>query len=201
MATYLPRGNGKLVQIVNAAFDDASARSGKFLACRPGCTQCCVGVFAISQLDAARLRHGLDDAEKSDPKKAARIKRRVRASRKRLERGFPGDSASGVLEESDEALDIFDDFANDEPCPVLDPKTGRCDLYESRPLLCRAFGVPFRVEEGLGHCELCFKGATVKQIAECEMTIDPDDLETKLLETLARRTGKIGRTIVAFAFE
>ncbi len=27
----------------------------------------------------------------------------------------------------------FEDFANDEPCPVLDPKTGTCDLYTARP--------------------------------------------------------------------
>src|SRR4051812_14579993 len=31
---------------------------------------------------------------------------------------------------------------DDAPCPVLDPDTGMCDLYEWRPLTCRTFGPP-----------------------------------------------------------
>ena len=93
----------------------------------------------------------------------------------------------------------FDDFANDEPCPVLDPATGTCDLYEWRPITCRAFGPPVRSEEGLGVCELCFHGATTEQIAACEMEVDPDDLESKLLRQIEDTGGPSGRTVVAFA--
>jgi hypothetical protein len=48
-----------LVQIVDAALAEAARRSGSWLVCRPGCTQCCHGPFEISQLDAHRLRKGL----------------------------------------------------------------------------------------------------------------------------------------------
>ena len=81
----------------------------------------------------------------------------------------------------------FAEFANDEPCPVLDPETGLCDLYDARPMACRTFGPPVRAEGGLGVCELCFHGATDAQIAACEMVADPDDLESKLLRKLERR--------------
>jgi Fe-S-cluster containining protein len=201
MAIRLPRGDQQLVQIVDAALADATRRSGDWLKCRPGCTQCCVGVFAISQLDAARLRDGLEKLQRLDAAKADQLKKRIAASRKKLSKGFPGNAATGVLDESDEAQEHFGEFANDVPCPVLDPKTGTCDLYDSRPLTCRAFGPPIRTEEGLGVCELCFKGASTEVIAACEMEVDPDDLEAKLLKDLEQRTGARGQTIVAMAFE
>ena len=97
------------------------------------------------------------------------------------------------------AEERFADFANDEPCPALDPVTGTCDLYASRPITCRAFGPPIRSEGGLGVCELNFQGATKEEIAACEMQVDPDDLETVLLEEMEKANGPIGDTIVAFA--
>ncbi len=93
----------------------------------------------------------------------------------------------------------FADFANDEVCPVLDPETGLCELYDARPMTCRTFGPPVRSEGGLGVCELCFHGATDEQIAACEMVADPDDLESKLVEKVEKTHGPRGRTIVAFA--
>ena len=199
MPTRFPsRGDHKLIQIVDAALADATQRSGKWLACRPGCTQCCIGAFSINQLDATRLQRGLADLAKREPERAARIRQRARGSVARLTPEFPGDPVSGVLHEGEDAEQQFADFANDEPCPVLDPKTGLCELYESRPITCRVFGPPVRSEDGLGVCELCFQGATDKQIAACEMTPDPDDLESRLLAELEKKTGKHGNTIIAF---
>jgi Fe-S-cluster containining protein len=193
------RGDQKLIQIVDAALADVTRRSGEWLACRPGCTQCCIGVFSINQLDAARLRRGLADLEKRAPSRAARVRQRARESVARLAPEFPGDPVRGVLHEGEEAERKFADFANDEPCPVLDPETGYCELYESRPMTCRVFGPPVRSEDGLGVCELCFQGASDKEIAACEMKPDPDDLESRLLEELEKHTGTGGNTIIAFS--
>lgn len=199
----LPVGDGPLIQIVDAALADAARRSGPWLACRPGCTQCCVGVFPIHQLDALRLQQGLAALEKTDPLRAQRIRSRAQDSIKRLAAEFPGDAETGVLNEGvldagSEAEQRFAEFANDEPCPVLDPATGLCELYDARPMTCRTFGPPVRSDGGLGVCELCFHGATDEQIAACEMVADPDDLESKLLAQLDKR-GLRGQTIVAFA--
>ena len=195
----LPAGDQKLVQIVETALADATLRSGSWLVCRPGCTQCCVGVFSISQLDAVRLRHGLDELEHRDPQHAAAVRGRVRDAIIRLSPDFPGDPETGILAEDEEAERRFEDFANDEPCPVLDPATGRCALYASRPITCRSFGPPVKSEGGLGVCELCYHGATDEQIAACEMSIDPDHLEADLLKELEKSGGSPGRTIIAFA--
>jgi Fe-S-cluster containining protein len=194
----LPAADGALIQIVDAALADAARRSGEWLVCRPGCTQCCVGVFAINQLDAVRLQQGLAELEQTDAARAGRIRLRARASVARLAAEFPGDAKTGVLDEGPEAEERFAEFANDEVCPVLDPETGLCDLYDARPMTCRTFGPPVRSEGGLGVCELCFHGASDEQIAACEMVVDPDDLEGKLLGRVEKTRGPRGQTIVAF---
>jgi Fe-S-cluster containining protein len=191
-------GDQKLIQIVDSALADVIRRSGKWLACRPGCTQCCIGVFPINQLDALRLQRGLAKLESSAPERAAAIRQRARESVARLKPEFPGDASTGSLDEGEESARRFEDFGNDEPCPVLDPQTGLCELYESRPMTCRVFGPPVRSEDGLGVCELCFQGATDQEIAACEMIPDPDDLEGRLLRDLEKRPGRRGNTIIAF---
>jgi len=191
-------GDRALIQIVDGALADVTARSGEWLACRPGCTQCCMGAFRINQLDALRLRRGLADLKTQAPERAEAVRARARDAVTRLSPSFPGDPATGVLDEGDAADLLFSDFANEEPCPVLDPATGNCELYESRPMTCRVFGPPVRSEDGLGVCELCYQGATDEEIAACEMKPDPDDLESALLKKLESSTGNRGETIVAF---
>jgi Fe-S-cluster containining protein len=188
----------ELIQIVDSALAEAARRSGEWLVCRPVCTQCCIGAFPINQLDAVRLRQGLADLASGAPERAGRIRERAREAVARLSPDFPGDPVTGLLDEGDEAAERFADFANDEPCPALDPETGLCELYESRPMTCRVFGPPVRSEDGLGVCELCYQGASDEEIAACEMKPDPDDLESALLKTLEESTKPGGDTIIAF---
>ena len=113
---------------------------------------------------------------------------------------FPGDLATGILGESYEDAILFEEFANDEPCPVLDLEQGTCDLYAARPVLCRTFGPPMRTEtDDLATCELCFVGAETDEIAHCEL--DPAIPETEaasnaMYEAAAGRTGE---TLIAYA--
>jgi Fe-S-cluster containining protein len=188
----------KLIQIVDAALAEAARRSGEWLVCRPGCTQCCIGAFPINQLDGLRLKRGLADLEKKDPARAGLVQKRATESVARLSQDFPGDTVCGVLDEGEEAEERFSEFANDEPCPALDPATGNCELYEFRPMTCRVFGPPVLSEDGLGVCELCYHGASAEEIAACEMKPDPDDLEASLLKRVEERTGTQGNTIIAF---
>ena len=191
-------GDRRLIQIIDAALADTAKKSGDWLVCRPGCTQCCVGVFPINQLDALRLSRGLKELEKSAPKHAAAVQARARNAVARLAHEFPGDPVSGILDEGDDAEQRFSEFANDEPCPALDPETGNCELYESRPMTCRVFGPPVESEDGLGVCELCYHGASEAEIAACEMKPDPDHLEAELLEKVESSNGAHGNTIIAY---
>lgn len=199
MEHRLPSGDQKLIQIVDAALADAQRRSKGWLVCRKGCTPCCIGVFAINQLDGLRLKRGLEELGSHDPERANAVRQRAREAVSRLSREFPGNPATGLLGKRREDRRRFERFGNEEPCPALDPVEGICDLYEYRPMTCRTFGPPVRVEGGgLGVCELCYQGCSVEEIATCEMVPDPEDLESRLLQELERSTGKRGDTIVAF---
>lgn len=192
----LPAGDTQLVQIMDAALDDAAQRAGAWLACRPGCTQCCHGAFAINALDAARLSTGMNALQAVDPLAAEAVRKRAQSWIAEFGPEFPGDPATGFLGTSEDDLVRFEDFANDAPCPALDPATGLCDVYEWRPMTCRVFGPPTRMGDGdaLGCCELCFLGASESEIAACEMPV-PHELEAQLLA----KTGQTGETVVAFA--
>jgi len=193
-------GDRALIQIVDAVMAEAARKSGPWLVCRLGCTQCCIGPFPISQLDSLRLQRGLSDLAQRDPERAQRVRTRARESVDRIASDFPGDPVTGQLAEGQAAEALFADFADDEPCPALDPETGGCDLYAARPMTCRTFGPPVRCgSEAIGICELCFEGASEAEIAACEVEVDGDGLESALLEELEKTTGARGQTIVAFA--
>ena len=172
MAREIYLKDRQLVQIVDAALAEAARRSGDWLVCRPGCAECCLGPFAITQLDAIRLGKGMAELGTHDPERAARVRRRAHA--------YGG--------------------GEDEACPALDPVAGTCDLYAARPITCRVFGPAVRVgSEAIGVCELCYHGASDAEIAACEVEIDPGDLESELASEAEISTGRRGETTVAAA--
>lgn len=194
----LPEGDTELVEIMDAALADVARLAGKWLACKPGCAQCCHGAFAIHVLDVVRLRVGLEALRTENPERAAEIERRAQAWIAEHGAEFPGDLRTGTIGESEQDRERFEEFANDAACPALNPQTGCCDVYAWRPMTCRVFGPPVPMERdegsGLGCCELCFAGADADQIASCEMQV-PHEREARLLDEM----GVKGETVVAFA--
>lgn len=192
----LPAGDQQLVQIMDVALDEEARRAGTWLACRPGCTQCCHGAFAINALDVARLHAGMEALRAADPSRAEAVEQRTRAWIEEFGSEFPGNAETGVLGTSEEDEARFEEFANDAACPALNPETGLCDVYEWRPMTCRVFGPPVRVGEALGCCELCFVDASEAEIAACEMPV-PREMEQRLVA----ETGDAGETVVAYALK
>ena len=188
-------GDRRLLDSIGETMAEAARRSGAWLACRPGCTECCIGPFAITQLDARRLRAGLAALALADPARAAALRSRVEAYVAAAAPVYPGEPISGMLRDEDALPESLDDL----PCPALDPATGCCDLYEARPITCRTFGPATHIGEWtLGACELCYIGATEEQMMACAVEIDPEDIENELLDALAQE-GVGGMTIVAYA--
>ena len=197
----LPARDGELVQIVDRALADATARARRpdgtsWLACRPGCTPCCHGVFRISALDAERLREALSALDVIDPIRAGAIRLRAEQLVQNLRPFFPGDASTGALDpEEGSTWDAFSDLPQaDAPCAVLDPATGRCELYSGRPLTCRIFGPPVQNDSGIGVCELCYVGANEAEILQGEMVLEHGDLEEELDRELASP-----ETVIAWA--
>jgi Fe-S-cluster containining protein len=190
-----------LVRLTDRALEDATRRAGHWLACRLGCTECCIGPFPITAVDAARLRRGLRLLAASDPRRAAAVRSRAAQAADAMRPALPGDPAAGLLAGGDEAAEdgFLERFAA-LPCPALDPATGACDLYAARPLSCRSFGPPVRIGgAALPPCRLCFQGASGAEVERCRVEIDDGGLEGALLARIEDEGGSTAETLVAFA--
>jgi Fe-S-cluster containining protein len=188
------RSDRRLLQGVDDTMAEAARRAGSWLACRPGCAECCHGPFPINRLDARRLREGMAALAEIDPERARAVAGRARAQLPILCDGLPGDPETGVLLD-DEAADPYFTRHGSLPCPALDPATGRCDLYAWRPLTCRTFGPPVRIGEAdLPPCRLCFQGAPAGTVEACRVEPDPHGLEDRLLALSGEE-----ETLIAFA--
>src|SRR5260370_9121549 len=99
--------SANLIQIVTTALASATTRSGPHLVCKPGCYQCCIGVFPIAHQDAARLIEGLATLEQTDQEKAARIQARLPDSLTPLDPWFPADTATAIPNQAHEAPTLF----------------------------------------------------------------------------------------------
>jgi len=140
-----------------------------------------MGPFPISPLDAQRLRNGLARLAANDPARARQITARAQAAAGRLRT---------LVEEATE----------NDPCPVLDPASGACDLYPFRPLVCRTFGPPLPMPEGgFAVCELCFNGAAPETVAACAVSVDADALEAPFLQALETQGVSAQETTIAEA--
>jgi Fe-S-cluster containining protein len=135
-----------------------------------------------------------------DPERARRLAGRARAQIPVLSEGFPGDPRTGALAPEEEledeaAAEAFFSRHAALPCPALAPETGRCEVYEHRPIPCRTFGPPVRIGDAdLPPCRLCFVGSSPDEVEACRAEPDPDGLEDRLLG----RFGDAPDTLVAF---
>jgi Fe-S-cluster containining protein len=190
----------RLIAVVDGAAAEAARRAGERLVCRAGCTECCLGPFPITALDAARLEAGLSGLAASDAGRAGRVRERANAAARALAADFPGDARSGVLGEDEAARDAFFTRHAAMPCPVLDPETGFCELYAHRPVSCRTFGPPMRIEgEALPPCRLCFQGSPAEEIEACRVTLDCHDIEGPLTARVEEAVARSGETVIAMA--
>ena len=196
----LDAADAELVRQVDAAVADAVRRCGPLFGCGPGRRDCCHGPFPISLLDARRLQRGLAELAERDPARAAAVRARAEAAVKRLARGFPGDPRTGLIADDQEAQQRFCMRHGARMCPALDPATGRCEVYEWRPVACRAMGPPVRLGgRDLAPCPYCFGPATAAEVERCRATLDPERRGDALNAAVEALRGRKGDTIIAFA--
>ncbi|MFO7813275.1 MAG: YkgJ family cysteine cluster protein [Pelovirga sp.] len=108
------------------------------VACRPGCSACCRGLFEISLLDAALLQSGF--AELAEPvKEQVLVKARLRVGD--LQQRWPEFQSPYILNRLPNH--DWQNMPEDDltPCPLLGAD-GNCLVYQSRPLTCRLHGLP-----------------------------------------------------------
>ena len=196
----LRRRDRQFIVLLDATMDVAVARSGKALACRVGCTECCMGPFPINALDAVRLREGLLWLEAKSHDRAEAVRARARQAVADMSSDFPGDLDHGIIDDGSPAAVAFYERHAAMPCPALEPATGACELYGARPVSCRTFGPPIQVgPDALPPCHLCFVGAKDWQVERCRVEVDASQTEAVLIEEAEPLAGVDGFTLIAFA--
>jgi Fe-S-cluster containining protein len=181
----LERADTRLLRSLDRSFAAAAEEAGELLACGPGCNKCCHGPFPITRLDAWRLQKGMERSW------SVPLENRVRRAVRLLGADYPGDEA---------ALDRLYEKHAALPCPLLDPQSGRCELYEWRPVSCRIYGPPIRFgTQKSPPCRLCFNGASDETIERCRMEPDRRGLEAEILARLGVAGGEEWETLIPFA--
>jgi Fe-S-cluster containining protein len=127
-----------LVAQVDAVFKQVQEEYGECVACKVGCSDCCHALFDLTLIEAMFIKHQFD---KAIPKEARQkiLERANVADRKvyKLKR-----EASKAHQEGKPENEILEDLAKERiRCPVLD-EDEKCEMYESRPITCRLYGIP-----------------------------------------------------------
>ena len=143
---------GSLAEKTDQWFRRANAFLLNQVPCRASCSQCCIGVFPITRLDAGMLQQGLASLPAAT---RASIEDRAREQISSLEATYPQLKETRWLDrrtdaEIDRMVSDFDQYR----CPAL-TDDGLCLLYEYRPLACRSMGIPTETDATVrGACEV-----------------------------------------------
>ncbi|MCI0454233.1 MAG: YkgJ family cysteine cluster protein [Candidatus Dadabacteria bacterium] len=130
--------------------------------CRKGCFLCCTQMFRITLIDAAVVSQAV---KRLDPETRKNIQEKARFYLKKKEEMIQERIKQGDLDTESETPTIGLRL----PCPALD-ENGACGIYESRPIVCRKFGMPIydpNKPDELQTCELNF--SEVKEIDADEL--------------------------------
>ena len=144
----------RILERADEFFASVAARQPQNLQCGRGCSLCCYGLFEIGSADVPLIADGL---ARRHPMRRRKIIRRAKEII--AESGHPDLRECSPIEKQQ----FFTRTAS-VPCPNLSD-AGECMIYESRPLVCRTFGLPVRDgERYIGDiCELNFNDASAEE--------------------------------------
>ncbi|MEO8218395.1 MAG: YkgJ family cysteine cluster protein [Acidobacteriota bacterium] len=144
-------------------FDRVVSEQSEHLLCRKGCSLCCYGLFEISAADVSLIVEAFGRLPGPDRDRLLENARRLAV-----------EPLSGLGPAEKEQFFARTDSV---PCPALD-EAGACTIYESRPLVCRTFGLPLR--EGsrfIGDiCELNFTEASRDEMERAAWDLEREDV-------------------------
>jgi len=136
--SYLFEPYDNLVATADQAFQRIAGEFGECIQCEPHCADCCHAVFGLFLIEAVFLKRDFGQLNEEERKAA-------------LQRGRDADKA---LEKLQKTLKAF----KDDPqmatyslgkarirCPLLNDHN-ECILYPYRPITCRVYGIPTKVQ-------------------------------------------------------
>lgn len=127
-----------LVDQVEAVFKQVQTEYGECVTCKVGCSDCCHALFDLTLIEAMFIKHQFDKVIPKEERQKI-VERANLADRKvyKLKR-----EASKAHQKGKPENEILEDMAQQRiRCPLLDDEE-KCEMYESRPITCRLYGIP-----------------------------------------------------------
>ncbi|MEJ2155322.1 MAG: YkgJ family cysteine cluster protein [Desulfobacteraceae bacterium] len=127
-----------LVQQVDAVFKQVQEEYGECVACKVGCSDCCHALFDLTLIEAMFIKNQFDKVIPEQDRQKI-LERANVADRKvyKLKR-----EASKAHQEGKPENQILEEMAEQRiRCPLLDDHE-KCEMYASRPITCRLYGIP-----------------------------------------------------------
>jgi Fe-S-cluster containining protein len=145
-ANDLFRSYELLVDKADAAFRDMQKEHGSCIKCEPHCSDCCHAVFGLFLIEAGYLKEHFDRLA-DEEKRVALL--RCEDAGKSLER------LQNMLQEheGDPQMQAYILSRERIPCPLLNEHQ-ECILYLHRPITCRVYGIPTKIQ---GKARACWK--------------------------------------------
>lgn len=134
-------GLNALRKQADAAFARVAETHAELMGCGPGCDDCCHAVFDLFPVEAFDLAAGFAALPRLARREALRRADKAAKAFDDLARAAlaaPAEARPGVFSRGRIA------------CPLLD--SGRCLLYQRRPLTCRLYGAPLNVGGDMKVC-------------------------------------------------
>jgi len=179
-ANDLFRSYELLVDKAEAAFQGMQKDHISCIKCEPHCSDCCHAIFGLFLIEAGYLKEHLDELT-NEEKRAALL--RCEEAEKSLER------LQKMLQahEGDPQMQAYIMSRERIPCPLLNENQD-CILYPYRPITCRVYGIPTKVQ---GKARVCWKAEFKKDERYPVFDLDGVYRDLYLLSTeLLKSAGK-----------
>ena len=135
-----------LVEKADKAFQAMQKQHGICIECERHCSDCCHAVFGLFVIEGAYLKQSFEQLGGNERKAALMRCSEADKGLKRLEK---------MLQEfeNDPQMQIYTMAKERVRCPLLDENED-CILYTHRPITCRVYGIPTRIQ---GKAHVCGK--------------------------------------------
>jgi Fe-S-cluster containining protein len=159
--TQLFRSYELLVDKADQAFQEMQQRYGDCVRCERHCSDCCHAVFGLFLIEAAYLKQNFDQLSKEKIKKSFLRCNEADKALKRLEKMLKS-------YEKDPDMQGYAMARERIRCPLLDDNLD-CILHPFRPITCRVYGIPIKIQ---GKARVCGKSEFKKGVTYPAFDLD-----------------------------
>jgi Fe-S-cluster containining protein len=167
---YYKRYEG-LVAAIDLVFNQIQKEYAQQVKCKVECSDCCHALFDLTLIEALYINHRFNQEYDNNTKQA--IVEKANAADREVFRVKRQAAKAAQNGRSDEEI-LIELSGERIQCPLLNERS-MCDLYTSRPITCRLYGIPTSIA-GMGHT--C--GMSGFDQGQTYPTVKLDEIQNKL---------------------